>query len=43
MYLLSDSTGKVHEIVPVLDSNRYIHEFNQLFVLLGFRTQTEYS
>jgi hypothetical protein len=31
MYLLSDSTGKVHEIVHVLASYRYVHEFNQLF------------
>jgi hypothetical protein len=30
-YLLSDSTGKVREIIPVLASYRYAHEFNQLF------------
>jgi hypothetical protein len=30
MYLLSDSTAKVHEIVPVLASYRYVHQFNQL-------------
>jgi hypothetical protein len=31
MYLLSDSTGKVHEIVPILARYRYVHKFNQLF------------
>jgi hypothetical protein len=31
MYLLNDSMGKVREIILVLASYCYVHEFNQLF------------
>jgi hypothetical protein len=31
MYLLSDSMGRVCEIVPVLASYCYVHEFNEIF------------